>query len=706
MARINRLIWLFGVSFLMLASPAGAALDRLCDVRTEDCRTPLLTLIKNEPASGGIDVAFWYMTDDYYRQRLVAAFQRGVRVRILVDPRANATYNNKPYLDLLQAAGIPMRKKAPKTSEPADILHWKMMYFRQQNVVQWSGANYSPESFVTVEAYKRYFDEVIYFTDDPRITNSFATKFEDYWTDTTGNIVDYANITGPQSRLYPSDTTDPAMNFPPTPADSNSLDNYVRRALADETSEIDVGVPNGAKIDVTMFRISDRRQPDKMVQAVKAGVPVRLLTERLNYQNPSYIWHSHNVDMMWAGGVDIKDHDGPVEQFNGLNHQKSVILYAQKEVIFGSSNWSTASTDRQLEHNIFSKPCTPGQVTWCDGGGPNANAPNWFFNWFVEQFEEKWNNINPTGTIEYRPFVPKPGGTPVNSAPINGATGVGTTNVVLKWDGGNWNHKYDIYLGTSPTLTASDKIASDVLCNLPTLSVCQGSPYTGKYETYKVPLTLSAGKTYYWRVVGKTMADSPRSASPAAGLDRYYACSSFGCLAKPGPVWSFTTAGGVSTPFGGTAVSLPGRIEAENFDTGGSPIAYVDTTPGNRGNVYRTTEDVDIGPTSDTGSAFYVGWTKAGESLNYTVNLPLAGTYTLNVRVANTVPGATFRVEVDGQKKTASLAVPSTGGYDTWQTVTQPGISLDAGIHSVRLVLETNAPNGGAGNYNWLEFSR
>jgi hypothetical protein len=637
------------------------------------------------------------MTDDRYRQALVAAFQRGVRVRVLVDPRATATYPlNGPILDNLKAAGIPMRKKAPKTSEPADILHWKMMYFeKQQNntpIVEFSAANYTSESFVATTKYQRYFDEVVYFTDDPRITNTFATKFEDYWTDTTGDIVDYANITGPQSRMYPMYAKDPAMNFPPTAADSKSLDNYVKRALDDEKSEIAIGAPNGAKIDVTMFRISDRRQPDRMAAAANAGVPVRLLTESANYRDARYIWHSHNVDLMWAARVEVKDHDGPVEQFNGLNHQKSVILYAQKEVIFGSSNWSTASTDRQLEHNIFSKPCTAGQTTWCDGGGPNANAPNWFFNWFVQQFEEKWNNINPTGFIEYRPFVPRPGGTPVNSAPSNGAMNVGTTNVVLKWDGGNWNHKYDIYLGTSPTLTASDRIASDVLCNLPTLSVCQGSPYTGKYETYKVPLTLAAGKTYYWRVVGKTMADSKRSAD--AGLN----------LAKPGPVWSFTTAGGVSTPFGGTPVSLPARIEAENFDTGGSPIAYVDTTPGNRGNVYRTLEDVDIGPTSDTGSAFYVGWTKAGESLNYTVNVPSARAYTLDVRVANTVPGATFRVEVDGHDMTGSMTVPSTGGYDVWQTVTRSGITLDVGTHSVRLVLQGNASNGGAGNFNWLEF--
>lgn len=50
----------------------------------------------------------------------------------------------------------------------------------------------------------------------------------------------------------------------------------------------------------------------------------------------------------------------------------------------------------------------------------------------------------------------------------------------------------------------------------------------------------------------------------------------------------------VNTPFGGTAIGLPGRIEAENFDNGGEGVAYHDTTPtANEGGAYRS-EGVDI----------------------------------------------------------------------------------------------------------------
>jgi len=678
---MRRLGVLLVFACLPLLAPASAeALDRLCDTRKEDCRASLLTMINKEPAGGGIDVAFWFMTDDRYRAALAAALQRGVRVRILMDPRANSSKaGNEQMLAALKAAGIPMRQKV--ALDWSDILHWKIMFFEKGSgkpVVEFSAANYTPDSFVPNVAYQDYIDEVTYTTDDPRLTGTFATKFEDYWTDTTGNFKDFANVAPPYQRFYPVVTQDPAMNFPPK-------QDYATKAITHYGREPD-GV-NGGKIDVIMYRMSQDEHANAMIDALKRGIPVRLITEQENYRDTRYIWHSYNADRMWAAGVDMKDHVGGKA---GITHQKSVILYGQKEVIFGSSNWSSASSNQQLEHNIFSRPCTPGQVTWCDGGGPNNTPPNWFFNFFVKQFEDKWNSVNPTGFVEFKPFKPLPGGTPVNVAPANGAVGV-ASSVVLKWDGGNWNHKYDVYLGRTSTLSASDKIASDIMV---------GSPYTGEIESWTIPTTipLQAGTTYYWRVVGKTMADSPRSA--AAGIN----------LAKLGPIWSFTTAGAAgdttATPYGGTAPALPARIQIENFDNGGAGVAYSDTSAGNSGNSYRTSESVDIGPTTDAGGGYYVGWTKPGEWMQYTVNIPASGTYTLNVRVANTASGGTFHVEVNGQNKTGALAVPPTGGYQTWQTVTKTGISLTAGNGQiVRLVMDNAASNGGNGNLNWLEFT-
>ena len=44
-------------------------------------------------------------------------------------------------------------------------------------------------------------------------------------------------------------------------------------------------------------------------------------------------------------------------------------------------------------------------------------------------------------------------------------------------------------------------------------------------------------------------------------------------------------------PYNGTPATVPGRIEAEHFDTGGEGIAYSDTDSNNRGGDFRIDEE-------------------------------------------------------------------------------------------------------------------
>src|SRR5262252_3720937 len=158
-----------------------------------------------------------------------------------------------------------------------------------------------------------------------------------------------------------------------------------------------------------------------------------------------------------------------------------------------------------------------------------------------------------------------------------------------------------------------------------------------------------------------------------------------------------------ATPFGGSAAVLPGTIEAENFDDGGQSVAYYDTTPGNTGGVYRDT-DVDLEASADAGGGYDVAKIRAGEWLQYTANVSASGTYALDLRVASASTGGIVRVDVDGIDVTGLMTVPNTGGWQVWTTMHQDGITLQAGLHSVRLVFVTAATNGIA-NVNWLRFS-
>src|SRR5262249_26454608 len=56
---------------------------------------------------------------------------------------------------------------------------------------------------------------------------------------------------------------------------------------------------------------------------------------------------------------------------------------------------------------------------------------------------------------------------------------------------------------------------------------------------------------------------------------------------------SATSTSTTATPYSGTPVSIPGTIQAANFDNGSDGVAYHDTTAGNSGSAYRNT-NVDL----------------------------------------------------------------------------------------------------------------
>ena len=648
----------------VLVSPLIAvAQERLCDTQYEDCREALLQLIRNERIGpdGGIDVAFWYMQDWRYATELKARHQAGVRVRILVDQRANASYGgasglNDDIINDLRAAGIPMREKFT-----GDIMHLKMMLFHGQNMVEFSKANYGPWSLAP-NPNGSYDDEAVFFTNDPNLTNSFRRRFDDLWTNTS-LYRNLETVTGTPVRRYPFDGASvadappihPSMNFPPE-------QNFATRS----ESRYDLETQ---RMDVIVYRITDSLLPNAVIRAVQRGVPVRIITEPDQYRDVDKRWHSAHIDRMYMEGVrlggrlQIKHAEHP-----GLMHQASVVLHGLREVIFGSSNWTTHSAIRQDEHNYFYR---------------YQDAPEklWFFDWFAAQFENKWNDAG-----HYVPFQPQPPPanpqvTPAASAyitPVNGASGLPTTSVTLTWEGGPWSHLYDIQMGTTPTTLA--------LVGPPNQQL--GSPNDGQRETLAVT-NLQPGTTYFWRIVSKTWA----------------------LQFVNGPVWSFTTAGtppgggggGGSTPYGGTAASIPGVFQAENFDEGGEFVAYYDATAHNSGGVYRSTA-VDIATTTDTGGGHYVGWTRAGEWLKYTVNVTTPGTYTLQTRLAALGTGGSFYIEVDGTRIQPSISVPNTGAWDAWQTVPGPSVSLSAGPHVVRVVMEQVGSGNAVAGFNWFQL--
>jgi pectate lyase len=158
----------------------------------------------------------------------------------------------------------------------------------------------------------------------------------------------------------------------------------------------------------------------------------------------------------------------------------------------------------------------------------------------------------------------------------------------------------------------------------------------------------------------------------------------------------------IAAPYSGTAVSLPGTVQAEDYDkcsngANGEGTTYHDTVVTNTGGQYRPAEGVDIETTGDTGGGYNVGWTEAGEWMRYAVNVSQAGTYTLTSRMATPLSGNTFHVEIDGTNVTGTITVPNTGGFQTYQSVSVSSINLTAGNHVMRVVSDS-------GGYNYNSF--
>lgn len=136
--------------------------------------------------------------------------------------------------------------------------------------------------------------------------------------------------------------------------------------------------------------------------------------------------------------------------------------------------------------------------------------------------------------------------------------------------------------------------------------------------------------------------------------------------------------------------SLPGTIEAEDFDKGCQEDAYSDSDEFNEGGAYRPNEPVDI-EKSPLG-LFNIGWTKKGEWLAYTVNIKKSAVYNATFYTATNVEDVKFHVELDGTDITGIIEVPNTFGYQNWKTINRE-ISLSSGKHELKIVMDNPGLN-------------
>lgn len=95
-----------------------------------------------------------------------------------------------------------------------------------------------------------------------------------------------------------------------------------------------------------------------------------------------------------------------------------------------------------------------------------------------------------------------------------------------------------------------------------------------------------------------------------------------------------------------------------------------------------------------------VGWIDAGDWMVWNTNLPATGAYKVEYRVAG-MNGGAIRLEKAGANPIyATINVPNTGGWQTWQTISHT-VNLNAGQQQIAIY----APAGGY-NINWIKFTK
>jgi chitodextrinase len=230
------------------------------------------------------------------------------------------------------------------------------------------------------------------------------------------------------------------------------------------------------------------------------------------------------------------------------------------------------------------------------------------------------------------------------SAPTGlAASGTTSTGTTLKW--------------TADTAPANCSISSyTVLRNGVSIGTATGTSFA---------VTGLAASTTYSFTVEATDAAGTSAASSAVSV-------------------TTSASGGGEGPYPGpSAAAVPGTVMAENYDTGGQGVAYNVTSTNGSDNGYRS-DGVDLETATSPATGNDLGWTASGQWFRYTVNVSTAGTYAVSFLVASpTAVGDAFHISnSSGTNLSGSVAVPATGGYQTWTTV-KANVTLPAGTQTL-----------------------
>ena len=161
--------------------------------------------------------------------------------------------------------------------------------------------------------------------------------------------------------------------------------------------------------------------------------------------------------------------------------------------------------------------------------------------------------------------------------------------------------------------------------------------------------------------------------------------------------------------------TIPGRVYMGYYDEGGEGVAYHDNDSINHGVLwgnFRPTEGVDVEWTKEDDywadsagnkvvpqHVYLIGWTGAGEWVNYTVNIQTAGKYYVSGMMSKDTGTIVRNIVIDNKDIIGVIDVSATGWWHQWRYYRNiTVVNLPAGKHLIKIY------ELGEGNMQYFDF--
>jgi hypothetical protein len=348
--------------------------------------------------------------------------------------------------------------------------------------------------------------------------------------------------------------------------------------------------------------------------------------------------------------------------------------------------WAKTQTD--LSENASASYSFPSSVVMSG----NVSRKDWNFSQTNTSSSISSSNISLDGSPSF--FVEGTGGTTTSPTPVPSPTPTPTTTTsgsVTRIEAENWSGMSGVQTentsdagggkdvgwidnGDWMDYNVSVASAGSYTLNFRVSSIYSGSQFQVKNSSGAVLATVNVPLTGGYQTFQTVSANVNLNAG--SQTIRIQSSASLGFNFN----W-FEIAGGSGTTTSTTPTSSTStRIEAENW----SNMSGVQTEN-----------------TSDAGGGKDVGWIDNGDWMDYSYNAPASGTFTVSLRIATIYSGSQLQIKNSAGNVLATVNVPITGGFQTWQTITA-SVTLPAGSQTLRI-----QSSGTAGfNINWLELSQ